>query len=92
MIDYQEQKQFNLQASIRVLETAGYIAGQHGWILARRSDYHFQLYHEVKGWLYNLYPSKQRIYIDPKRKAPFLDFIGERWTLLDVVNEAIKHN
>jgi hypothetical protein len=87
--DQAAYKAANLEASMKTYQEAVDLAVKNGWTLFQANTYHFQLCHLVKGWLYNLYPSKQRIYADPNHRGGFLN-VTKPWTLLDVVNEAIK--
>jgi len=85
------EKEANLQASVKVFDEARRLAIKNGWELKEKINYgHFQLFHRRTGWLYNLYPSNQRIYADPKHRGGFIHGIIKPWTLLDVVKEAIK--
>lgn len=60
-----------------------------GFRLSRRNETHYTLTpaKETKGWLYNIYPGKCRIYADPNRRGPFLK-LPDEWTLIDVVKAA----
>ena len=59
---------------------------------ARYPRYHFQLIcFDGSGseYIYNLYPTVQRIYSDPKHRGPFLK-VNRPWTLLDVVKAKVE--
>lgn len=84
--ELKKQKEQNHQRSMEVLEQAKELARENGFSLIRHSPWHFALVY--KRWIYNIYPANQRIYVDPKRKGPFLE-VTRPWTLLDVVTAAI---
>lgn len=74
---------------------AAMLADQNGMSLTNPSDGCFQLRHCEKGWILNLYPRRKgftpRIYTDPNHRGPFLrNLLPEKWSLLDVVEAAIK--
>jgi len=87
-----EQKQANLQASEDVFEEAVTLAYANHCVLRRKpGNAHFQLLclnENSEYFIYNLYPSTQRIYSDPKHRGPFLQ-VKKPWTLLDVVKAKI---
>jgi hypothetical protein len=88
-----QRKQKNRQASEDVFKEAAILAAANLCALNRMpNDYHFQLI-KINGdkpdYIYNLYPSTQRIYSDPKHRGPFLQ-IPKPWTILDVVKALVK--
>ena len=87
------QKAENYNKSMAIFEEAQKLAAANGFELARRSSpWHFTLTYKIRAytkWLYNIYPSNQRIYVDPNFKGPFLK-LTKPWTLLEVVNAAIS--
>jgi len=91
-----QRKQANLQSSEDVFDEAVEFAYANLCVLQRMpAGYHFQLlcfdgiYETLPEYIYNLYPSTQRIYSDPKHRGPFLK-VKKPWTLLDVVKAAVK--
>lgn len=88
-----QRKRAHLQASEDTFDEAVEFARESGACLLLRmpAGYHFQLicYGENHEHIYNLYPSTQRIYSDPKHRGPFLQ-IPQPWTLLDVVKAVVK--
>ena len=92
-----QRKQKNIQASEDVFDEAVGLAYANGIVLQRMpSSFHFQIIFFNASrpdfspdYIYNLYPSTQRIYSDPKHRGPFLK-IPKPWTLLDVVKAAVK--
>lgn len=66
-------------------------ARKAGLSLIQRDDHHYQLRGNRHGdWLINLYPGNGRVYADRnKAQAPFLE-LPEYWTLMDLVDAAIK--
>ena len=88
-----QRKQKHTQASEDIFEEAVGLAYANGCVLERKhARYHFQLICFNEGrpdYIYNLYPSTQRIFSDPKHRGPFLK-VNKPWTLLDVVREAVK--
>jgi hypothetical protein len=85
-------KKARIELARKQLSQASILAGRNGLTLVRRSDLHYQLRHNSEHWILNLYPSNQRIYRDPTKKAPFLRFPNpnEDWTLMDVIVSALK--
>lgn len=86
-----ERKDENYRKSLAVFEQAQELAHKNGFQLHRHSPHHFALIYKVRGytkWLWNLYPSNQRIYTDPHFRGPFLE-LQKPWTLLDAVSAAI---
>jgi len=84
-------KQENYQRSQEVFEKAQELAEANGLELLKHSHWHFALIYRINGhtkWLYNIYPSNQRIWNDPKYRAPFLQ-LEKPWTLLGVVEQVI---
>lgn len=69
------------------------LAREHGLELREcKGTLHYQLAAVCDGgvdWLLNLYPSTQRMYMDPHHRRPSLK-LPHPWTLLDVVRAAIK--
>lgn len=66
-------------------------AAKHGVLFKRHTDAHYQIAILAKGWLWNVYPGKHRIYIDNHHMAtgtPRLN-LPDRWTLTDVVEAAV---
>lgn len=88
-----KRKRAHLQASEFDFDKAVELARESGSCSLRRmpATYHFQLicYGEDYEYIYNLYPSTQRIYTDSKHRGPFLR-ISKPWTVLDVVKAAVK--
>jgi len=85
------RKDENYKESMKVFQQAQELAHKNGFELHKHSPWHFALSYKPKGftvWLYNLYPSNQRIYNDPNFRGPFLQ-LQKPWTLLDVVSTAI---
>lgn len=87
------RKQRNLQASEDVFKEAAILAAANHCALNRMPNgYHYQLVcinGDRPDYIYNLYPSTQRIYADPKHRGPFLQ-VPKPWTLLDVVKAKVK--
>lgn len=67
------------------------LAEANGLRLIRQTGVHYQLCPPKKAWILNIYPGNCRLYSDKNtpRKAPFLNFAGRKWTLHEVVEEAI---
>lgn len=67
-------------------------ATNSGMRLKMNTFAHYQLivYHPRGQWIYNLYPGNRRIYKDKNHSGPFLDFEQKTWTLIEVIQEAIK--
>lgn len=88
-----QRKQAHLQASEDVFNEAVGLANANECILQRMpASYHFRLIcYPGRRWvrIYNLYPSTQRIYSDPKHRGPFLE-VKRPWTLLDVVKARVE--
>lgn len=88
-----QRKQAHLRASEDVFDEAAGLAHANLCLLLRMpAGYHYQLicYNGSGGeYIYNLYPSTQRIYSDPKHRGLFLK-VKKPWTLLDVVKAAVK--
>lgn len=89
-----QRKQRNIQASVDVFDEAFALAYANGFVLERkRGCYHYQLTwfggEEDEEYIYNLYPTTQRIYADPHHRGPFLN-LKKPWTVLDVVKAAVK--
>lgn len=86
------RKQTHLQASEDVLDEAVALAyANHCAVQRMPARHHFQLIcfnENSPEYIYNLYPSTQRIYADPKHRGPFLN-IKMPWTLLDVVKAKV---
>ena len=82
------RKRENLMASEDVFEKAAVLAAANLCAMNRMpANYHFQfivINGDQPDYIYNLYPSTQRIYADPKHRGPYLQ-IPKPWTLLDVV-------
>lgn len=89
------RKQSNLQASEDVFEEAAMLAHANHFVLQRMPGMgcHFQIIcfngKSSADWIYNLYPSTQRIYADPKHRGPYLT-VKKPWTLLDVVKAVVE--
>lgn len=84
-----EWKQDNVNEATRDWDQAVRKARAHGLELRCCSRWHYQLRHPRRGWLYNLYPSKHRIWSDPKHRGPFLPGLPTFWTMLDIVDAVI---
>lgn len=82
------ENQKNYDRAVATYLQAQELARLNGLDLVQYSPWHFALICERPKWVYNLYPSNQRIYADPKHKGPFLK-VPEPWTFLDVVSAAI---
>jgi len=86
------RKRKHLQASVDVFDEAVTLAYANHCVLQRKpGNAHFQLLclnENSEYFIYNLYPSTQRIYSDPKHRGPFLQ-VKKPWTLLDVVKAKI---
>ncbi len=86
------RKRAHLQASEDVFDEAVELARESGSCSLQQmpGGYHFQLfcYGENHDHIYNLYPSTQRIYADPKHRGPFLK-VKMPWTVLDVVKAVV---
>lgn len=71
----------------RDFKEAATLAAQHGMTLTRHND--GQQYNlRTSEWLLQLYPGNQRIY-SPKKRGPFIDFVGKVWNLMAVVQAVI---
>lgn len=92
-LSIKKRKQENLQASEDVFDEAVTLAYANHCVLQRMpARYHFQLLcFDGSGteYIYNLYPTVQRIYSDPKHSGPFLK-VQRPWTLLDVVKAKVE--
>ena len=85
------RKKTRLQLSANTFDKAVELAEANSCsLLQMPAGYHLQLicYGENHEHIYNLYPSTQRIYIDPKHRGPFLK-VKKPWTLLDVVKAVV---
>lgn len=67
------------------------LASRSGMSLTNPSDGCYQLRHNAKGWILNLYPRRSglspRAYHDPSHRGPFLT-LPQNWTLLEAVQSA----
>ncbi len=96
-----QRKRAHLQASEDTFDEAVELAEKSGSCSLQQmpARYHFQLIcyadnlteysEDVVEHIYNLYPSTQRIYTDPRHRGPFLK-IPKPWTLLDIVKAVMK--
>jgi hypothetical protein len=85
-----EESRRNREQSTDEFSIAARLASANGLALRRHSDSHYALEHIADGWLINVYPGNQRLYMDQQRpKAPYLRLRGELWNLADVVSAAI---
>lgn len=85
------RKKKDYERAMATFNQAAELARCNGWSLLRHSPWHFSLNHKENGGRkcrYNLYPSNQRIWGDPKYKGPYLK-VTSPWTFLDVVSAAI---
>lgn len=84
-----EDKQARVEFAADQFEEVRAKASEHGLKLKRCTNTHYQL--TDGNWLLNLYPGNCRIYHDRNRGSigPFLNFVGIKWTLAEVVNRAI---
>lgn len=90
--EQKRRKDENYKKSMAVYEQAQELGHENGFFLQKHSPWHFTLTYKVRGytkWIYNLYPSNQRIYNDPEHRGPFL-VLQKPWTLLDAVMAAIR--
>jgi len=78
-------RQHQRQHTDTVFEAARAYAAHRGMELKRCTAWHYQLI--VNTWIYNLYPTNHRIYIDPKRRGPFLK-VKRDWSFGDVIDAA----
>jgi len=87
------RKRERLQASEDTFDEAVKLARESGLCSLERmpAGYHFQLicYGENHEHIYNLYPTTQKIHIDPRHRGPFLQ-IQKPWTVLDIVKAVVK--
>lgn len=87
-----QKKKMLLQLSLNTFDEAVKLAEANSCSLQQKpAVYHFQLTcYPDRRWvrIYNLYPSTQRIYSDPKHRGPFLE-VKRPWTLLDVVKARV---
>lgn len=78
--------------SERTFEDAQVLAMSNGMRLGNPSDGCYQLRHDARGWIINIYPRRNghsaRMYHDPNHRGPFLK-LPENWTILDAVQAAI---
>ncbi|MBA7654985.1 hypothetical protein ES703_62881 [subsurface metagenome] len=88
------RKKGYLERAVATFDEAAKLAKDNSWLLEKMpAEYHFQLAFFDKGcaeFIYNLYPTTQKIYSDPKHLGPFLKVV-KPWTLLDVVKAAVKN-
>lgn len=84
--DQKKQREENHAQAMATFDSAKELARVNGWTLAKHTEWHFSLSSE--NYRYNLYPSNQRIYADPKHRGPFLK-VSKPWTFLEVVSSAI---
>lgn len=86
-------KKQNYDRAMSTFEDAQRLATANSMDLVQHgSPWHFSLTCLKNGrriWLYNIYPSKQRIWVNPKFKGPYLN-LPRPWTFLDIVNAVIK--
>ncbi len=77
----------NLQRSVQVFDAARILAEQYGMTLTAMTGTHYQLRHR-SGWIVNLYPSSQKIYVDPHHdNAPYIeDYLPDSWDVLMLVS------
>jgi len=88
-----QRKRERLQASEDVFAQAVRLARESGSCSLERmpARYHFQLvcFGENHDHIYNLYPTTQKIHLDPRHKGPFIR-VTKPWTVLDVVKMVVK--
>ncbi len=88
------RKEHNYHQSQQDFAAAKIIAARGGLFLREcEKGIHYQLSpFGAAGWLLNIYPTKCRIWRDPKRpRAPFIVLPEDRdWTLVDVATGAIE--
>lgn len=86
----QRNKLTNLNASERVFEAAKELADDHGLLLRRCAERHFQLRRGRK-WIIDIYPSTQRLSInDVYGRAPAIEnFVPPIWNVYTLVSLVI---
>jgi len=81
------------QDSMATFGDAVILASENGMAFTNPSDACYQLRHNEKGWILNMYPRNKgfsgRLYADPHHKPPFI-LVKCPWTLLDAVTAAIN--
>lgn len=87
--DLKNLKQQNYDRALSTFAKAQELARLNGARLLKCSTWHFKL--KVCQSIYHLYPSNQRIYIEPNNKGVFLN-VPHPWTFLDVVARALFIN
>lgn len=90
-----EAAQARVAECVATFREASTLAAQHGMRLTQRSPEHYQLRRYKPQGLWNLYPRSAkpspRIVTDKRFiDRTHLQLGGVAWTLLDVVNEAIR--
>ncbi len=66
-----------------------FLQGRNNVHLLKRSEWHYQIKSVPRRWVYNLYPSNQRIYKDPNSPSPFVE-VPHPWNLKDVFLVVLK--
>lgn len=81
------------QRALGSYHAAMQLAGQVGWIFNRHSEVHYSLRKpQGNSWILNIYPGNRRLYYDQnKPKGPYLK-LNNDWTLVDVVQAAIRQS
>lgn len=81
------------QNALGSYQAAMSLAGQVGWIFNRHSEVHYSLRKpQGNSWILNIYPGNRRLYYDQnKPKGPYLK-MNDNWTLVDVVQAAIRQS
>ena len=87
----QRDKLNNLNASERVFAAAKELAADHGLLLRRCAERHFQLRRGRK-WIIDIYPSTQRVSInDVYGRAPAIEnFVPQIWNVYTLVSLVIE--
>ena len=83
----------NPQSSEETFDAASIYADMHDMRFTNPSSGCYQLRHNKKGWIINMYPRRKglspRMYHDAHRPGPFLT-LPKNWSLMDAVMIAVK--
>lgn len=82
-------KRERIDAAWEDFKEAATLAAQNCMWLTRHND-GVQYNLKYNNYLWQIYPGKCRIYSPKNKRAPYLDLAGKNWTLVDVVQAAIK--
>jgi hypothetical protein len=85
----QEAREKRRDAAEAAFPEARALAASAEFRLLRHSVAHYQLWSPDRKWLLNIYPGNRRLFHDKEKSGPYLR-VPDEWTLLDVVQAAIR--